>query len=79
MNPENAVMIYGVIFSLIILLIIVGILSSYNGNPIKGWIGIWCSISKYHQKQFHKINKDQFFCCRRCDGVYYEGEFENKK
>jgi hypothetical protein len=66
------------IFSLVILvLLLIGIFRSYDGNPIKGLIGIWCSLTKYHEKEFKKTNKNEFFFCKRCNGSYYEGSFKN--
>ena len=59
------------------ILLIIGFFRSYDGNPIKGLLGIWCSLKNYHQKEFNKTNKNEFFFCKKCGGSYYEGTFRN--
>lgn len=59
----------------IVVILIIGLLLSYDGNPIRGLMGIHCSISKRHKKEFDKTDRCSMYVCKRCGGTYYEGNF----
>ena len=59
---------------LFIVFLLIGVMMSYNGNPIQGYVAIWCNITHYHQKQWKK-NPKVAFNCKRCGGLYYKGTF----
>lgn len=60
---------------LFIIFILFGVLMSYDGNPIKGYIAIWCNVTKYHEKEWKK-NPDEAFVCKKCGGMYYKAKFK---
>lgn len=58
-----------------VLLSLVGFFSSYDGNPLKGYLALWHNLTNKHEKEFNKTSKETFYECK-CGACFFKGNFK---